>query len=65
MVAMNCDQIPPLDEWERRLRSASDDELWKLWQRAQACLARDIPSQKWAEHVSIAQRLMRERGMKF
>lgn len=65
VISGNCDQVPPLDEWERRLQGLPDDELWKLWQHALGCLAQDIPSQKWAQHVGIAERLMEERGIKF
>ena len=65
MIPANCDQIPPLAEWKRRLRSVSDDELKRLWQHALGCLAQDIPSQKWAQHVRIAEKTMEERGIEF
>jgi hypothetical protein len=65
MISANCDNVPSPEEWERRLRSVSDEELHRLWQHALDCLAQDILSQKWAQHVGIAERLLTGRGVEY
>ena len=65
MIAANCREVPPLEEWEQRLRSVSDEELQNLRQHALGCLAQDIPSQTWAPHVGIVEQLLAERGIEF
>lgn len=65
MFAGNCHEVPPADEWERRIRLVSNEELVKLWQHALGCLSQDVESQRWASHVGIAERIMERRGIKF
>lgn len=65
MIAGNCDQIPSVEEWTKRINEAPSETILKLRQHALGCLAQNIQSQQWGILAGIAERVLTERGVQY
>ncbi len=72
MVTINAvETVPSVEEWTRWMENASAEEALRMWQHAEDCLrtAIDLGSDplqtSWGEHIGSAQRVLRDRGIRF
>lgn len=55
---------PDFEEWKKRVRLASDEELKRLQLGAHAGLRGDFPNQRWSPYIGVVESEMRNRGIK-
>jgi hypothetical protein len=55
---------PDFEEWKKRVRSASDEELKHLQIGAHAGLRGEFPNQRWSPYIGVVEEEMRHRGIK-
>ena len=60
VIAANCHQVPTLEWWNEAMQKSQPDEALKLLRHAHLCLNQN---QQWGEFVSVAERVLRERGI--
>jgi len=61
----NCDQVPTKEEWAAQIREATPEDALRLLDYANFCLARNVQDQRWGLLIGIAERILRERRIRF
>lgn len=64
-MAANCDETPTVDVWTKWVTEAPPETALKLRQHALMCLAQNVQSQQWGELIGIAERVLRERDIRW
>jgi hypothetical protein len=64
-IAANCDQVPSVDDWTKRVSEALSEEVLKLRQHALGCLAQNVKDQRWGVLAGIASKILTDRGVQY